>query len=150
MQQLRQHIAISLTLFMFLGLALPLRAEAGTPFIGKAKGQITGFLPGPGGVAITTFAEGHTTQLGRFSREENLLLDPNTGAFTGIIVFTAANGDKLFGTVTGNFISPTDAVGSYTFTGGTRRFKLASGGADFVVASSDGIHFNVTFRGLIE
>ncbi len=149
MKQLIDNVAVRFTLVMLLGLALPLMAAAATPFVGKANGAITSFVPGAGGVAITTFAEGNTTHLGRFSREEHLLLDPNTGAFTGTIVFTAANGDKLFGTVTGNFISPTDAIGSYTFAGGTRRFKLATGGADFVVKSSDGIHFSVTFRGVI-
>jgi hypothetical protein len=149
MKQFINNTAFGFALVMLLSLALPLMAEAATPLVGKATGAITSFAPGAGGVAITTFAEGHTTHLGQFSREEHLLLDSNTGAFTGTIVFTAANGDKLFGTVKGNFTSATDAVGSYTFTGGTRRFKLARGGADFVVSSSDGIHFSVTFRGVI-
>ena len=47
------------------------------------------------------------------------------------------------------FISPTVAVGTYTFTGGTGRFKNASGEADFESVTSDGIHFALTFEGTI-
>jgi hypothetical protein len=120
------------------------------PFKGRAEGAITNVSPDPGGgVVLTVITEGNATYLGRFSREEELLLDPGTGIFTGDIVFTAANGDQLVGVVAGGFISPTTATGTYTFTGGSGRFANATGGADFVASTSDGVHVTVEFTGTL-
>jgi len=143
-------IAIAaIVLFESMGLTTSARAIASVPFKGKAKGEITSLLPGPGGVAVIAVSEGTATHLGKFTREEDILLDPNTGSFTGDIFFTAANGDQLIGTVAGAFTSPTTATGTYTFTGGTGRFENATGGADFVVSMPDGIHFTVKFEGTL-
>ena len=117
------------------------------PFQGSAEGAIASVSPDPGGVVLTVLAEGNATRLGRFSREETILFNPATGALTGLIVFTAANGDQLFGTVEGGFISPSTATGTYSFTGGTGRFQNASGEADFSLSTSDGVHFTVEFDG---
>ena len=119
------------------------------PFKGRAEGAVTSVLPDPGGVLLTVLTEGKATHLGRFSREEEVLFNPITGTLAGDIVFTAANGDELFGIVAGGFISPTTAIGTYTFTGGTGRFQNASGGADFVGFTSDGIHLTVEFEGTL-
>lgn len=119
------------------------------PFKGNASGMITGVVPGPGGVLFSIHASGNATQLGNFQRDEELLLDPNTGAFTGTIVYTAANGDLLYTTMVGQFTSPTTAVGTYTIAGGTGRFVGATGGAAFQAATPDGLHVNVTFSGTI-
>lgn len=119
------------------------------PFKGSAAGAITSVSPGPAGVVMTVSANGNATHLGRYSREEVLLLDPNTGTFTGSIVFTAADGDQLFGVVAGRFVSPTTATGTYTFSGGPGRFKNVTGGADFVASTSDGIHVTVEFEGTL-
>ena len=125
-------------------------ARAGEPFKGKAEGTITGVLPGPGGITLSGVAEGQATHLGRFTREEQILLDPVTNAFVGTIVFTAANGDRLLCTLTGRFTSLTEATGRYTFTGGTGRFETASGGADFVAILPDGVHYTAEFHGTLE
>ena len=117
------------------------------PFQGSAEGAIVGVSPDPAGVVLTVQAEGNATQLGQFSREETILFNPATGTLTGLIVFTAANGDQIFGTVEGGFISASTATGTYTFTGGTGRFLNASGEADFSLSSSDGVHFTVEFGG---
>ena len=122
-------------------------AKKQVPFRGTAEGATVSVSPDPGGVVLAVRAEGNATQLGRFSREETILFNPATGTLTGLIVFTAANGDQLFGTVEGGFVSPTQATGSYTFTGGTGRFRNASGEADFSLFSSDGVHFTVEFDG---
>ena len=53
----------------------------------------------------------------------------------GWMVFTAADGDQLRLDFEGQFISPTTAVGTYEFTGGTGRFRDATGTADFEAAS---------------
>jgi hypothetical protein len=122
-------------------------AKDQVPFQGSAAGAIVSVSPDPAGVVLAVLAEGNARHLGRFSREETILFNPATGALTGLIVFTAANGDQLFGTVEGGFVSPTRATGTYTFTGGTGRFKNASGEADFSLSSSDGVHFTVEFDG---
>jgi hypothetical protein len=133
-----------------VALAFPAHSTCATdqvPFQGSAEGAIVSAAPGPGGVELAVEAEGTATQLGQFFREETILFNPATGALTGLIVFTAANGDQLFGTVDGGFVSPTNATGSYSFTGGTGRFENASGEADFSLSSPDGVHFTVEFNG---
>jgi hypothetical protein len=117
------------------------------PFQGSAEGGIVNATPDPGGVVLTVAADGNATHLGKFSREETILFNPGTGVLTGVIVFTAANGDQLFGTVDGGFVSTTEATGSYIFTGGTGRFQNASGEADFFLTTPDGVHFTVEFDG---
>ena len=119
------------------------------PMRGSGAGQITGVTPGPNGVEITAVGHGNATQLGRFSRSETILLNPSTGTFTGTITFVAANRDELYCTFEGAFTSQTTASGVYTFTGGTGRFKNASGQADFNISQSDQVNFTFNFRGLI-
>lgn len=125
------------------------RAGDQVPFKGKATGAAVGLTPDPNGVILTVEATGNATQLGQFSREEVVLFNPVTGTLTGTIVFTSANGDQLSGTVGGGFNSPTTAVGTYTFTGGTGRFAGASGSADFLLTTTDGVHFSVHFEGTV-
>ena len=135
-----------------IALAFPARstwAKDQVPFHGSAEGAIVGVSPDPAGVVLTVLAEGNATHLGRFSREETILFNPDTGVLTGLIVFTAANGDQLFSTVVGGFISPNTATGTYTFTGGTGRFANATGGAEFVISTPDGVHFSVEFNGTL-
>lgn len=117
------------------------------PFQGDAEGSTVSVSLDPAGVVLVVQAEGNATHLGRFLREETILFNPATGALTGLIVFTAGNGDQLFGTVEGGFVSPTTATGTYTFTGGTGRFQNASGEADFSLSTLDGVHFVVEFDG---
>jgi hypothetical protein len=135
-----------------VALAFPVhstRANDQVPFQGSAEGATAGVSPDPAGVVLTVLAKGNATHLGRFSREETILFNPATGTLIGLIVFTAANGDQLFGTVEGGFISPSTATGTYTFTGGTGRFANATGGAEFVISTPDGIHFSVEFNGTL-
>ena len=122
-------------------------AAAGVPFKGSANAEITGVLPGPTGVLMTAVGEGNATHLGKFTREEHLLLNPETGAFTGDVTFTAADGSQLTATLTGQFTSGTTALGSYVFTGGTGRFAETTGGANFSAVMSDAVHFTVEFDG---
>jgi hypothetical protein len=122
-------------------------ASDSVPFKGSAEGAIISASPDPAGLLVTVTADGAATYLGRFSREEVLLLNPGTGTVAGTIVFTAANGDELSGVVTGQFTSPTTVAGTYTFTGGTGRFENATGEADFSLATADLIQFEVEFTG---
>jgi len=134
---------------MLASTALPTWAGDQVPFKGRGEGTVTNAVPDPGGVVLTVLVNGNSTSLGRFSREETVLFDPNTGSLTGLVVFTAANGDELFATVEGGFISASTATGTYTFTGGTGRFANATGSAEFVVSSPDGIHVSVKFKGTL-
>ena len=142
-------LTLLLAAFTLACTTLSTRADDQVPFQGKAEGATTNVTPDPGGVVLTVHAEGNATSLGRYSREEVLLFNPATGIVSGSIVFTAANGDELIGTVAGGFVSPTTATGTYTFTGGTGRFANATGGADFVVTTPDGANFTVEFKGTL-
>jgi hypothetical protein len=115
------------------------------PFRGTATGQVTGI--GGSGELIITYT-GQATHLGNFTREERLFLNPD-GTFTGTMVFTAANGDELWVEFAGAFVSPTTAEGSYTFVGGTGRFRDATGSADFQAVTPDGVHVTAEFEGSI-
>jgi hypothetical protein len=130
------------------GTALAL-AAAQVPWKGSAAGAVVGVEPTSEGVRLTIHASGTATQLGHFQRVEELLLNPDTGAVTGTIVFVAANSDELHANVVGGFVSPTTALGDYEFVGGTGRFANASGSASFEAVSPDGIQVAVQFSGTI-
>jgi hypothetical protein len=123
------------------------RASNSVPFKGSAEGGIVSASPDPAGLLVMVIADGDATHLGRFSREEVLLLDPGTGTIAGTIVFTAANGDQLSGVAAGQFTSPTTVAGTYAFTGGTGRFENATGAAEFSLVIADRIHFEAEFAG---
>ena len=120
------------------------------PMRGSGSGVITGVTPGPTGVAITATGEGEATHLGRFTREESILLNPATGTVTGTIIFTASDGSELYCDFAGGFTGPTTVVGTYTFTGGTGRFEGASGEAYFSIVQSDPLNFTFEFAGAID
>ena len=137
-------------LLSVVALAFPAQSTWGAdqvPFQGNAEGAIVSATPDPAGVVLVVLAEGNATQLGRFSREETILFNPATGTLSGLIVFTAANGDQLSGTVVGQFTSATTVAATYTFTGGTGRFANATGEADAFLSTADGVHFTVQFDG---
>ena len=122
-------------------------ATGDVPFKGSAEGAVVSTSPRPEGVLLMVLAEGRATHIGKFSREEMVILDPATGTIAGMVVFTAANGDQLTGEIGGQFTSPTTVVGTYTFTGGTGRYENAAGEADFCLSTPDGTHFTVEFDG---
>jgi hypothetical protein len=131
-----------------LGLLPHLRADEGgsnRPFKGVAEGVVTGIAPSG---AIVVESTGNATHLGDFTRTEYVFFGAG-GAIAGTVVFTAANGDQLWADFEGDFISPTTAEGTYTFTGGTGRFSDAAGTASFEATTADGIHLDVSFVGSI-
>jgi hypothetical protein len=127
--------------------AQSLAAQGGTarPFKGHAEGRVVAQIP-PNQLVVNY--TGRASHLGKFTRTENLFLNPD-GTFTGTIVFTAANGDQLRLNLSGRFVSPTEAVGTYDFTGGTGRFSDATGHATFRATTPDGIIVEATFEGTI-
>ncbi len=134
--------------------ALPLSAAARAatadrPFKGHASGAIVSFpdpMLGTPGVAKYT---GQATHLGRFTRTEYFFLGAHNEVF-GSMVYTAANGDHLYLDFDGLFISPTTAQGTYEFTGGTGRFRNATGTATFEAVLGAGGHVEATFDGSIQ
>lgn len=132
-----------------LGIALPVSAGDGIPFKGYAEAAITGVVPVGDDLHLSVAATGKATHLGNYTRTETVVLHGD-GSFEAEIVFTAANGDELYASAVGGFISPTTALGVATFTGGTGRFADASGGYNFMAVTPDGFHFAITFEGTIE
>ena len=137
----RTCLAMAGLSLVLLALGRPslLQADGGgsnRPFKGLAAGAITGITPSG---AVVIQATGTATHLGDFTRTEYVFFGPG-GAISGTVVFTAANGDRLWADFSGGFISPTTAEGTYTFTGGTGRFRDASGTADFEATTPDGAH----------
>ena len=138
---------LAMVLLSIIGQAATLKD---VPMRGNGSGVITGSTPGPTGIAITAVGSGEATHLGKFTREEEILLNPQNFTFTGSIVFAAADGSELYCEFTGGFTGPTTAVGTYTFTGGTGRFEGASGEAYFSIGQSDPANFTFEFAGTIE
>jgi hypothetical protein len=132
---LRRLIFLS-SLVLTVGALSPAAALGGAkgtdrPLSGKGTSTTTVNATGTG----TSDGTGHLSHLGKFTvhlvATSGTLTGPNTftGAGTGTTV--AANGDKLFSTVTvtGTFTSTTtsEATTVNTITGGTGRFADASG-----------------------
>lgn len=92
--------------------------------------------PFPAPPAIPTRLEtrltgtGHASHLGRYTVVANFTVDLATAAGSGIITFTAANGDSFTASATGQAVFMTGFVQITeiaTITGGTGRFAHATG-----------------------
>lgn len=111
------------------------RALAGSqvPFKGSDVGHFE--LPGlceDGSLQVVIGGTGTATHLGSYNFNANECFDPATGSFKGTPTFIAANGDRLFGTYTGQVAATLDInVVTYReqllIKGGTGRFAGASG-----------------------
>ena len=141
--------SLLMTSLAILGHAGTASAGGLRPFKGHAYEVINGFEETNGGHLVTTVGAGQATHLGRFTREVSGFLHTD-GFFEGTVTFFAANGDTLVADIEGAFTSPTTLQGTYTFTGGTGRFKDASGVADFEGVTADGVRFDLTFEGTIQ
>jgi hypothetical protein len=72
---------------------------------------------------------GSATHLGLYEEVGNAAISP-TGAIDGWATYTAANGDQLYATITGQLNGRTGAItATVTYVGGTGRFKDATGSA---------------------
>lgn len=131
-----------------LALALPAAAGDQVPFKGSGLDVITSAQPFPDGIHFTNAATGRATLLGQFTWTGHGVIHAD-GTLEGALVFTGANGDELFASVEGALTSPTTGASTYVFTGGTGRFENASGEAEVVGSTSDGIHFALTFNGTL-
>ena len=121
-------------LFLTAALAVPAAAQKQVPFHGSLQGQEIAVFQGPppGTLAVNGRATGVATHLGRFTVTWNLTVNLADDTATGSFHFTAANGDSIFTTISGQ-AEPTDTPGINriveinTIVGGTGRFARAKG-----------------------
>jgi hypothetical protein len=146
MKRITVSTFLTLVLMSFAGYS----AVKEVPMKGAGSGVITALVPGPTGVTISAEGSGWATHLGKFTRQETILLNPSDGTFTGSIVFVAADGSELHCEFTGGFTGAGTAEGTYTFDGGSGRFADASGEASFSIVQSDPANFSFEFDGEIE
>lgn len=115
------------------GLADRAMASSSIPFKGSDVGtfELPG-LCGDGSLQVVIEGSGTATHFGRYSYAATECFNPITGAFTGLHTISAANGDELFGTYSGQ-VAPTADPDVVTYaeglviSGGTGRFAGASG-----------------------
>jgi hypothetical protein len=135
-------------------LASPVAAGEQVPFKGSLAGlDITTAVNLPF-VSVQVTATGNATQLGLFTYTELDTVDTRTRKGTGTFMFTAANGDTVFGTISGQAtFTPPNVLTieeNATITGGTGRFAGATG--TFTVTRLKNTVTNVTtgsFEGTI-
>ena len=127
---------LALAVVVVLGLTSPAAAGEQVPFKGSYEGVDTGTPLVPPFASVTVEAAGNATHLGEFTFTELVTVNRATGMGSGIFLFTAANGDTVFGTISGQatFTPPNvlSIVEIATITGGTGRFADATG--SFTVA----------------
>src|ERR1041384_8319393 len=110
-------------------------AYAGKPLVqfkGQSTGVITtvGFDPVAGGVSTHAEGRGEATHLGHFTvtNEVSIYVFTPTGVAIGNWIYLTENGDKLFVHMVGSGgPDPLHGIGTFTITGGTGRFRGASG-----------------------
>ncbi len=122
---------LALAALVVLGLAGPVAAGQQVPFKGGFEGvDIATPLVAPF-VAAEVTATGTATRLGKFTSTISATVNRTTGAATGTFEFVAANGDTVFGTLTGQSTLTAPGVltieETFTITGGTGRFADATG-----------------------
>ncbi len=123
--------SLALAVVVILGLTGPLPADEQVPFKGSLEGLDTAVGANPPFVYVEVTATGYATHLGMFTYVAQQTVDTRTRIATGTFLFTAANGDTVFGTVSGK--ATLTAPGILTIveqaiiTGGTGRFEDATG-----------------------
>src|SRR6266481_4645396 len=112
-------------------LAGPVAPAEQVPFKGSLEGLDIATPVNPPFISVKVTATGNATQLGLFTYTELDTVDTSTRFGTGTFVFTAANGDTVFDTGTGQatFTPPNVLTieGNEIITGGTGRFADATG-----------------------
>lgn len=129
-----------------LVLLAPSHAQAAAahavPFKGSSEQQAVSAVPvDPDHVLVTTVGEGNATHLGHFTFVSPHLSGLSDFSIDGTQNFTAANGDELYGDLSGNLAPFVDTDGHVylvgtvagTITGGTGRFAGARGTYGFTI-----------------
>jgi hypothetical protein len=133
MKRCNLTIYLALAGMTVLGLADPVAAQVQVPLKGVLNGTYTVTpLASPFGYLVVSGA-GQSLQFGQFTVSIPHTVNFALGTATGEYLFTAANGDKLVGTLSGvstpvgtdgRFVTVVETV---NFTGGSGRFVGAKG-----------------------
>jgi len=128
--------AVAVILVALTILAAPAAADAQVPFKGRIQGTEVATPIDLTHLSVTRTSTGNATHLGRFTAVALFVVDLTPGVgfgiATGTVVFTAANGDTVTATTSGQ-ATPTATPGvlsieeSGIITGGTGRFAGATG-----------------------
>ena len=123
---------LALAVTVVLGLAAPASAGPPVPFAGRLAGVDTGTpIPNTTFASVVVNAAGKATHLGQFTYTAQITVNTATGTGSGTFLFTAANGDTVFGTIRGQatFTPPNvlTILETATIEGGTGRFADATG-----------------------
>jgi hypothetical protein len=130
--------------YLFLVLAVSsLQAGELVPFRATWEGStVSATLVAPGVVLVVSDGEGQATHLGRYFMSSPHFTYLATGVVEGEQNFTAANGDVLNATFSGQLLPRADGCleGTLpaTITGGTGRFDGATGSYDFHIVACPG------------
>jgi hypothetical protein len=117
-------------------------ASTAVPFVGSSENQAISAVPvDPEHVFVTTVGEGQATHLGHFTFVSPHLSGLIDFSINGTQIITAANGDELHTTLSGNLHPVVDGTGHVflvgdiagTITGGTGRFSNATGSFTFSI-----------------
>src|SRR5687768_7640672 len=130
MQQRWYGVGALLAVLAVLTLSAPaLAAVEQLPFKGRSSGVVTttGFDPVAMIASTHVEGQGQATHLGQFTVTGDVDVNVVTGIAEGTWTLTAANGDRLFLTMTGRGIDETHGIGTFTVVGGTGRFEGATG-----------------------
>jgi hypothetical protein len=122
--------SIMTAVLLTAAIASPVLAQEQVPFRGTFEA-----IEYTSGGAFPLFVQslsgkGHATHLGRFTVTSELHINVLTLVGSGVFTLTAANGDTLFGTITG-LATVVEGIAyiqeTHTITGGTGRFADATG-----------------------
>ena len=142
--------SICLSVLVFALAARPAMADDLVPFKGHWRGSTVSATPvGDNVVLVVSAGSGNATRLGKFTMVSPHLTFLDTFAVEGTQIFTAANGDILNATITGQFVPNADgnleATLAGVITGGTGRFAGATGSYDFhIIARPAAFGFDST------
>src|SRR3954447_26532309 len=123
-------LAAALAVFTLIGTATA--GKPLVPFRAQSTGTVTtlGFDPELGIISTRAEGRGEATHLGRITVTGDVavyVLTP-TGIAIGNWTYETANGDKMFAHMVGSGgADPLHGIGTFTITGGTGRFRGASG-----------------------
>ena len=123
--------SLALAVLAVLGLAGPAAAQEQVPFKGSLAGVDITLAVNPPFMSARVTATGNATQLGKFTYIELVTVNTMTRIGTGTFLFTAANGDTVFGPISGKatFTPPNvlTILENAMIMGGTGRFAGATG-----------------------
>jgi hypothetical protein len=130
------RLNFSSLIFSFVLFSGPAFAAEAVPFKGQSQNQAISAVPvDPEHVFVTTIGAGHATHLGNFTFVSPHLSGLLDFSIDGIQIITAASGDELHTTLSGNLHPEVDETGHVflvgsvdgVITGGTGRFANATG-----------------------